>query len=309
MRALRTDAGSDVAGERVERLHGRYARAIRRYCLRRLRSREEAEDATQAVFLTAYRCLVEGVEPRAEAAWLFKIAENVVLQRRRAMSRRARVEYAVDVDRIADVVAASPREATPELDGVRDALAAMPEAQRQAIVLREWCGLSYREVAGELGISMAAAEALIFRARRGLVRRLERRDQLEGNGRSFGLCVPALALKLLLGSGGLGAKAVVGAASIAVVATAAQPGAPPFELAAAGARVARPPAATRLAAVEVESRPAGRPLQALAVPATALDGAGAPAASPSPSRSCRAELRRVTLRCRLRSSASRPGRR
>jgi RNA polymerase sigma-70 factor (ECF subfamily) len=234
MGALQSEVGSAaVAAELVENLHERYAKAIRRYCLRRLHSPEEADDATQVVYLTAYRCLAEGIEPRAEGAWLFKIAENVVLQRRRALARRARVEYAVDVDRIANAVVAPPTETTPELDGVREALATMPESQRQAIILREWYGLSYREVANELGVSSTAVEALIFRARRGLVRRLEVRNRLTQNGKRFGFWLPAAPFRYLLGGGGLGAKVVVGAASIAVVAATTHPNAPGIVLTAA----------------------------------------------------------------------------
>jgi hypothetical protein len=54
------------------------------------------------------------------------------------------------------------------LEGIEDALAGLPEQQRRAILLREWQGLSYREVAAELGLSQSAVEALIFRARRAL---------------------------------------------------------------------------------------------------------------------------------------------
>ena len=49
----------------------------------------------------------------------------------------------------------------------------MPEQQRRAILLREWQGLSYREVAKELDVSQAAVETLIFRARRSLAAGLE----------------------------------------------------------------------------------------------------------------------------------------
>jgi RNA polymerase sigma factor (sigma-70 family) len=283
--ALQTDIGCEAAaGERVESLHERYAQAVRRYCLRRLRSREEADDATQVVFLTAYRCLLEGVEPRAEGAWLFKIAENVVLQRRRSLARRARVEYAVDVDRIADSIAAPEPEGASELDGLGEALAAMPETQRQAIVLREWRGLSYREVADELGISSSSAEALIFRARRGLVRRLEVRNRLAQNGRRFGLWLPAEPLKLLFGGGGLGAKAVLGAASIAVVATTAHPAVPRLALTAAttpvaSAHPASPAPAHPRARVR---RPSHAPTTAATLPDSSLATPGASATPPVP---------------------------
>ena len=49
----------------------------------------------------------------------------------------------------------------------------MPENQRRAILLREWQGLSYREIAAELELSQAAVETLIFRARRSLASTLE----------------------------------------------------------------------------------------------------------------------------------------
>jgi RNA polymerase sigma-70 factor, ECF subfamily len=288
MGALQTEVGSAAAAAQlVETLHERYAKAIRRYCLRRLHSPEEADDATQVVYLTAYRCLAGGIEPRSEGAWLFKIAENVVLQRRRALARRARVEYAVDVGRMADALVAPAPEATPELDGVREALATMPETQRQAIVLREWYGLSYREVASELGVSSTAVEALIFRARRGLVRRLEVRNRLTQNGRRFGLWLPAGPLKYLFGGGGVGAKVVVGAASIAVVAATTQPHAPGIVLSAAETAPVTTPAPNRVAAHHQRPHPGGsthrlRTLAPVPPRSDEVAASGAPAAPPVP---------------------------
>ena len=49
----------------------------------------------------------------------------------------------------------------------------MPELQRQAIILREWRGFSYKEIAAELELTDAAVETLIFRARRSLASKLE----------------------------------------------------------------------------------------------------------------------------------------
>ena len=56
------------------------------------------------------------------------------------------------------------------------ALGALTELQRQAIILREWRGLSYQEIAEELELSQSAVETLIFRARRSLARSLDRQD-------------------------------------------------------------------------------------------------------------------------------------
>jgi RNA polymerase sigma factor (sigma-70 family) len=50
----------------------------------------------------------------------------------------------------------------------------LTDHQRRAIVLREWHGLSYHEIADELNLSQSAVETLLFRARRSLVHGLER---------------------------------------------------------------------------------------------------------------------------------------
>jgi DNA-directed RNA polymerase specialized sigma24 family protein len=55
----------------------------------------------------------------------------------------------------------------------------MPEQQRRAILLREWQGLSYREISDELELSQSAVETLIFRARRSLAQGLEQPDLIK----------------------------------------------------------------------------------------------------------------------------------
>jgi hypothetical protein len=126
------------------------------------------------------------------------------------------VEFPIDINGVADLVASPGREAGPELNGLSEALARIPEAERRAIVLREWCGLSYREVAAEVGISPSAAEKLIARGRRLLA------EELGGakptlKRRSLGILSPLTSLKWFLG-GGTTLKALVGATSIAILA-------------------------------------------------------------------------------------------
>src|SRR5207302_903468 len=85
-----------------------------------------------------------------------------------------------------------------ELMGLDEALEQMPENQRRAILLREWQGLSYREIASELELSQGAVEMLIFRARRTLASALEepaapkRRIGKAKTGFSFGSLIAAL---------------------------------------------------------------------------------------------------------------------
>jgi RNA polymerase sigma factor (sigma-70 family) len=159
-------------------LYERFSGQIYGYCLHQLGSREEAEDALQTTFMNAFRGLQRGIVPKVESAWLFKIAHNVCLSRRRSSRRRGRVEAPNNLEVIQEIVPA-PADAGDELIGLEAALDSMPEGQQRAILLREWQGLSYREIAVELGLSQSAVETLIFRARRSLAQGLEEEQPAE----------------------------------------------------------------------------------------------------------------------------------
>jgi RNA polymerase sigma factor (sigma-70 family) len=211
----------------TEGLYERHAPKILGYCLHQLGSREEAEDAVQTTFMNAFRALGRGVVPEAESAWLFKIAENVCLSRRRSSWRRGRIESPSDFDVIEEVVPGPSRQ-RDELIGIEDALASMPEQQRRAILLREWQGLSYREISEELELSQSAVETLIFRARRSLAQGLEQPDLLKKPKRKsfrralhmIDLGTIAAAAKTLL-AGSVAVKATAAAVAVTAAATAA----------------------------------------------------------------------------------------
>jgi RNA polymerase sigma factor (sigma-70 family) len=152
-------------------LYERYARQIHSFCLHQLGSREEAEDAVQSTFLNAFRGLKRGIDPEFESAWLYKIAANVCLTRQRSSSRRRRVESPGDLEALQDLLPSHEAD-SHELIRLKEALERMPAQQRRAVLLREWQGLSYREIADELGLSQAAVETLLFRARRSLASEL-----------------------------------------------------------------------------------------------------------------------------------------
>jgi hypothetical protein len=139
------------------------------------------------------------------------------------------------------VIAAPQALETEMLIGLGDALASMPESQRTAILLREWQGLSYAEIAREMSLTNGAVETLIFRARRTLAKGLEeepsRRKKIVG-----GLNVGSLASALKGLLGGAGAAKLAAAGTVAVVAT-----------------FAAPPLAHRLLPPSAPSVPAGLP--------------------------------------------------
>ena len=167
---------ASTAEARATDLYERYHQAVYRYCRSRLRASEEAEDAVQSTFLRAFTALRKGVVPECEAAWLYRIAHNVCLSRRLGSARRARVERPHDLETLGDRLATPERERPEEIGGLCDALAGMPERLRQVILLREWQGLSYAEIAEVLEVSVSAVETLIFRGRRHLAKALAGSD-------------------------------------------------------------------------------------------------------------------------------------
>jgi RNA polymerase sigma factor (sigma-70 family) len=205
-------ASADAAAEATRELYERFSRQIFAYCLVQLRNREEAEDATQTTFLNAFRGLERGVVPELESAWLYKIAQHVCLTRQRSWSRRRLVESPQDLDEVRELVGA-PVKDVGEIDGLTDALRELPEQQRRAILLREWQGLTYKEIAEEMQLSQAAVETLLFRARRTLAQALEK---LRGTG-DVGSLVAAFK-SLLLGGGTKVAATLVTVATTSVVA-------------------------------------------------------------------------------------------
>jgi RNA polymerase sigma-70 factor (ECF subfamily) len=160
-------AASDV----TEDLFVAYSQHIYAYCLRTLGSPEEAEDALQATYCNAWGSLKRGFEPRDARAWLFGIAHNACHTVLRGRARRSR-EHPRPVDQLDQAFGRSDPD-HDRLIGLSRAIDSLPDKQKRALLLREWRGLSYVEVASELGVSLAAAETLIFRARNSVAAALD----------------------------------------------------------------------------------------------------------------------------------------
>jgi RNA polymerase sigma factor (sigma-70 family) len=152
--------GADDATE----LFTRHSSGIYRYCLRRLGSPEEAEDALQLTYLNAWRSLKGGFEPDQRRPWLFGIAANVCSTALRTKLGGTSLELR-DPGTL-DELAAHEKAGRDELLGLSEALRKLPVRQRRALLLRDWQGLSYREIAAELAVSVASVETLLFRGRK-----------------------------------------------------------------------------------------------------------------------------------------------
>jgi RNA polymerase sigma factor (sigma-70 family) len=157
-RLLRREAGAEV-----DRLYRRHSGEVLRYAMLVLRSRTDAEDVTQSVFLRALRAIERGEKVRTPRNWLIKIAHNEC--RRLVASRKLHLE-------LPDEIAVEPVE-PGRAEELRAAMDALPATQRHALVLRELEGRTYAEIAQSLDVSESAVETLIFRARRAVREQLE----------------------------------------------------------------------------------------------------------------------------------------
>ena len=161
------------ADRSFERIYRRHRREVYGSVLRDVRDPDEAEDVTQAAFLNAFRAMRRGDTPEKPRAWLLTIARNVV--RRRA---RLRGERPQEVELDSELLLTLDEDDGSASADIHEALLRLTDAQREAILLREIQGRSYAEIAFELGLSLAAVEALIFRARRALAEELELVDRV-----------------------------------------------------------------------------------------------------------------------------------
>jgi len=131
-----------------------------------------AEELAQDVFLKVYRARTS-YQPAAKfTTWLFRIATHVALNHLRDRKGDKRVE-SLDFEqgelRVRQVADARPN-AEQEMvrqawfDRIREAVEALPDKQRAAVLMHKYQEMGYSQIAGALGCSESAVKSLLFRA-------------------------------------------------------------------------------------------------------------------------------------------------
>lgn len=286
--ARAADSPTHEVGARVAVLFEAHGRMVYGLCRLLLRDPVDAEDATQESFLSAQRSLLSGHEPRDPAAWLAAIARNECRARIRE-GMRAPLELVGEAPAPGSIEHVADRR--EEVRALCEALGELPEQQRNAIVLREFYGLSYEEAATALGVSHSALESLLFRARGRL--QTELRPVRLAHGalvvpiglrEGLGLSVPGFASASSASSGGAGlAAALAGKLAAAPVAAKVAAASVAASVAVGGATVA-PPARTALEDVRrtVAHAVAGEPEAAASTRSLDPPSPTQPSASPTP---------------------------
>lgn len=168
----RAKEGNDEA---FEMLISRYEKKIYNLAYRFLNNEEDAAEVLQETLIRAYRFLKKFEERSSFYTWLYRIAVNVAL---RKLKKRAKESKVVSLDEGIPQHEGIPQEIPDEAQNpeviykrkqiqetVQKALAELPEAYRSVVFLRDVEGLSNKEVAEILKISVSAVKSRLHRGR------------------------------------------------------------------------------------------------------------------------------------------------
>jgi RNA polymerase sigma-70 factor (ECF subfamily) len=175
--------------ESFNQLVSRWERPIFALAFRTLGREEDARDVSQEAFMRAYRGL-PGFKGQAKfSSWLYRITLNLCRDwiRRERRAPLVAVPEGVDPTDLADE-RASPLESVEDLVSRREmsaaverAMADLPEEQRTAILLKEYHGLTFQEIADMLECPLSTVKTRLYQGLSVLRRRLERRQAEEAS--------------------------------------------------------------------------------------------------------------------------------
>jgi RNA polymerase sigma-70 factor, ECF subfamily len=170
-------------------LVARWERPIYALAYRTLGREEDARDVVQEAFLRAFRGLRSFRGDAKFSSWLYRITLNLCRDWMRRERRAPIAQMPEDVDAmdVADEHAA-PTESVEDLVARREmsaavsrAMAELPEEQRVAILLKEYHGLTFQEIADQLNCPLSTVKTRLYQGLSVLRRRLERRQAEEAS--------------------------------------------------------------------------------------------------------------------------------
>jgi RNA polymerase sigma-70 factor (ECF subfamily) len=175
----------------------RYRSSIYHYILRLVADPDRADDLTQETFLRVYRRLDDLRAPAALQTWLYRIATNICYDyfRGREQTQPAVPLFSLKQDEklLTDEVALRSDqllEQSDMSDCVLRFLAELPESQREVILLHDLQGLTSREIADTLGVSLDNVKIRLHRARARLKTALSAGCDFAVNDRGVMICEP-----------------------------------------------------------------------------------------------------------------------
>ena len=161
--------GNDAA---FDELMNRYKRPVVSFCYRMLGDAGDADDVAQDVFVRVYQH-VDRYQPRTKfSTWLFALAHNAALDRLRWRKRHPTESLESAPEAAASTTAVDQAHVNEVGEHIAAAVAALPADQRTAVVLAEYHGMSYAEIAAIMHCSEKSVESRLYRAKQALRERL-----------------------------------------------------------------------------------------------------------------------------------------
>ena len=162
-----------------------YENKVYHLTLRLCGNEEDAQDAAQEAFLSAWRGLPSFREEAEFATWIYRLASNAAIDcLRRGKKQRGNLSLDDEELRLdAPSAAPGPQELAEGAElraAVARGLDALSPDHRQVLVLRELGHLSYEEIAGQLGVDLGTVKSRISRARSALRKILLESGNLSG---------------------------------------------------------------------------------------------------------------------------------
>ena len=148
----------------------KYRQPIYKYCYQILKNKDEAEDATQEVFLRAYTKLDTYDDRHKFSTWLYSIAFHYCIDRlRKRQFQLISWDGMAAWQHLPDQNSPQPECAVIETETIQDVqelLNTLSPEHRQAVFLKYWQCMSYQEIAETLNTTVSAVKSRLFRARR-----------------------------------------------------------------------------------------------------------------------------------------------
>jgi RNA polymerase sigma-70 factor (ECF subfamily) len=175
--------GGDV--DSFNQLILRWERPIYALAYRVIGREEDARDVCQETFLRAYRAL-PGFKGEAKfSSWVYRIALNLCRDWIRRQRRNPVSQMPDDIDVLDAIAETGPSESVEDLVArrelsavVEEAMSHLPAEQRTAIILKEYHGMTFQEIADLQGCPLSTVKTRLYQGLSVLRRQLERQGQL-----------------------------------------------------------------------------------------------------------------------------------
>jgi RNA polymerase sigma-70 factor (ECF subfamily) len=158
-------------------LFNKYKKRIYNYALKMLNDKMRADDIVQDVFIKLFENLNNIHNKQSIQFWLFKTARNEMMSFFRSTKTKKLISEAADIDEVeigSEVSLADEVESTELKKLILNELEIMNEDFREVFVLKEYSGLSYKEIASLLEIDEDLVKSRLYKARQKLINKISK---------------------------------------------------------------------------------------------------------------------------------------